>query len=116
MNEALTELAEYIDSALPGEVLEWTVAHDELTIVVGAASVVRVLTFLRDDSNCPFKQLVDLCGTDYRRHLPEQLWEAYLAADAEAKSTRRGIWCGKFIEPRMWRRGDRLACERSGER
>ncbi len=39
MNEALTELAEYINGALPGEVLEWTVAHDELTIVVGAASV-----------------------------------------------------------------------------
>ena len=65
MNEALTELAEYIDGALPGEVLDWTVAHDELAIVVGAASIVRVLTFLRDDSNCLFKQLVDLCGVDY---------------------------------------------------
>ncbi len=65
MNEALTELAEYIDGALPDEVLRWTVAHDELTIVVGAASVARVLTFLRDDSNCLFKQLVDLCGVDY---------------------------------------------------
>ncbi len=65
MNEALTELAEYISGALPGEVLERTVAHDELTITIGAASVVRVLAFLRDDSNCLFKQLVDLCGVDY---------------------------------------------------
>ncbi len=65
MNQALTELAEFIDVALPGEVLEWTVAHDELAITIGAASIVRVLTFLRDDSNCLFKQLVDLCGVDY---------------------------------------------------
>jgi NADH-quinone oxidoreductase subunit C len=65
MNEALTELAEFIDVALPGEVVEWTVAHDELMITIGAAHVVRVLTFLRDDSNCLFKQLVDLCGADY---------------------------------------------------
>ncbi len=65
MNEALTELAEFIDAALPGEVVEWTVAHDELMVTIGAASVVRVLTFLRDDSNCLFKQLVDLCGADY---------------------------------------------------
>jgi NADH-quinone oxidoreductase subunit C len=65
MNEALTELAEYIDAALPGQVIERTIAYDELTIVVDAASIVAVVTFLRDDSNCLFKQLVDLCGADY---------------------------------------------------
>ena len=65
MNEALTDLAEFIDAALPAEIVEWTVAHDELMITVGAASVVRVLTFLREDSNCLFKQLIDLCGVDY---------------------------------------------------
>ncbi len=65
MNEALRELAEYIDAGLPGEIVESRVAHDELTVVVGAASLVRLLTFLRDDSNCLFKQLVDLCGADY---------------------------------------------------
>ena len=65
MNEALTELAEYIDAALPGRNRSWTVAHDELMITVGTASVARILTFLRDDSNCLFKQLIDLCGADY---------------------------------------------------
>ncbi len=65
MNEALRELAEYIDAGLPGEIVESRVALDELTVVVGAASLVRLLTFLRDDSNCLFKQLVDLCGADY---------------------------------------------------
>lgn len=65
MNEALTELAEFIDTTLPGEIVEWTIAHDELMIEVGAVSLVKNLTFLRDDSNCLFKQLIDLCGADY---------------------------------------------------
>ena len=65
MNEALTELAEFIDTTLPGDVVEWNIAHDELMIEVGAVSLVKNLTFLRDDSNCLFKQLIDLCGADY---------------------------------------------------
>ena len=65
MNEALTELAEFIDTTLPGEIVKWSIAHDELMIEVGAVSLVKNLTFLRDDSNCLFKQLIDLCGADY---------------------------------------------------
>ncbi len=52
----------------------------------------------------------------YRRYLPEPLRPAYLAAEAEAKGARRGIWRGKFIVPSKWRRGDRLACERRARR
>ncbi len=65
MNEALRELAEYIAAALPGVLIEWSADLDELTVTVDTASIVKVLTFLRDDSNCRFKQLVDLCGVDY---------------------------------------------------
>ncbi len=65
MNEALLELGEYIAAALPQEVLETRVAHDELIVTVRTDNVVRALSFLRDDANCLFKQLVDLCGVDY---------------------------------------------------
>ena len=65
MNEALTELGEYISDALSKEVLEISVEHDELLLVADAHDVTRVLAFLRDDANCLFKQLVDLCGVDY---------------------------------------------------
>jgi NADH-quinone oxidoreductase subunit C len=37
----------------------------ELTIRVQASTIARVLTYLRDDPNCQFKLLVDLCGVDY---------------------------------------------------
>ena len=63
--EALTELGEYIATALSAEVVSTTVAHAELTLAVRADQIVRVLTFLRDDQQCLFKALVDICGVDY---------------------------------------------------
>ena len=65
MNEALEELGEYILGALPEMVSGAEVAHAELTIEVNWDAIVTVLTFLRDDSNCQFRQLMDICGVDY---------------------------------------------------
>jgi len=36
-----------------------------LMLKVDAQSIVALLTFLRDDENCLFTQLIDLCGVDY---------------------------------------------------
>ncbi|MFQ5953877.1 MAG: NADH-quinone oxidoreductase subunit C [Kiloniellales bacterium] len=65
MNEALNELAEHVQKALPEDVLTAEVSLGELTLSVRRGSIVKVLTFLRDDSNCLFRLLVDLCGVDY---------------------------------------------------
>ncbi|SLN53454.1 NADH-quinone oxidoreductase subunit C [Oceanibacterium hippocampi] len=65
MSEALQELGEYVAAALPQDVSETRVAFGELALVVPRDAIVRVLTFLRDDSNCKFTMLVDLCGVDY---------------------------------------------------
>jgi NADH-quinone oxidoreductase subunit C len=40
-------------------------AGDELVVNVHRERIVRVLTFLRDDVNCQFKQLMDVCGVDH---------------------------------------------------
>jgi NADH-quinone oxidoreductase subunit C len=65
MDEALRELGDYIIAALPQIVLGAAVERGELVVAVAPEAVVKVMTFLRDDSNCLFKQLVDLCGVDY---------------------------------------------------
>lgn len=65
MDEALRELGDYVVAALPEIALGTEVAHGELALTTDPQSIVKVLTFLRDDSNCLFKQLVDLCGVDY---------------------------------------------------
>jgi NADH-quinone oxidoreductase subunit C len=65
MDEALKDLGEYIAAALPQDVIGTEVAVGELMVTVRPASIARVLTFLRDDSTCLFKVLIDLCGADY---------------------------------------------------
>ena len=65
MEEALRELGDYIVTALPQIVLGAEVEHDELIVTAMPEGIIKLMTFLRDDSNCLFKQLVDLCGVDY---------------------------------------------------
>jgi NADH-quinone oxidoreductase subunit C len=65
MTQALEELGDHIAAALPNDVLGKHVAKGELVIQARAASILRVLAFLRDDTNCLFKQLMDICGVDY---------------------------------------------------
>ncbi|MCE2493656.1 MAG: NADH-quinone oxidoreductase subunit C [Alphaproteobacteria bacterium] len=65
MDEALSELAEYIAGVLPTEVLTTEIESDELTVMVGRESIVKILTFLRDDTNCGFRILIDICGVDW---------------------------------------------------
>ncbi len=65
MDETLKDLGDYIAAALPQDVIGTEVAFGELAVTVRPASIVRVLSFLRDDSTCLFKVLVDLSGADY---------------------------------------------------
>ncbi len=65
MDEALTELGEYIAAALETEVSWATVEHGELAVCARGEDIVKVLTFLRDDSSCQFRLLMDICAADY---------------------------------------------------
>ena len=65
MDEALSELAEHIASYLPDEIVSTEIDQHELVVNVDRASIVRVLTFLRDDTNCGFRILIDICGVDW---------------------------------------------------
>jgi NADH-quinone oxidoreductase subunit C len=65
MTATLNELAEYIAAALSNEVQGTEVRLDELMVNTQRDGIVRVLTFLRDDTNCQFKLLMDVCGADY---------------------------------------------------
>lgn len=65
MDDALKELGEYIATSLPDDVNDTSVANHELTVTARAEQVVKVLKFLRDDSNCKFAQLIDVCGVDH---------------------------------------------------
>lgn len=63
--EALGELRDEILGALGDTAGASVIDRGELTLTVQASAIVRVLTYLRDDTNCLFKMLVDVCGVDY---------------------------------------------------
>ena len=65
MTQALIDLGEYTAAALPSEVLKTEVAYGELMIWVRREAIIKVLSFLRDDQNTQFKQLVDVTAVDY---------------------------------------------------
>src|SRR5882757_1279796 len=65
MTTALEDLAKHIEGLLGPKMIHRQVALGELTIVVPAETIVQTLTTLRDDGECQFEQLVDICGVDY---------------------------------------------------
>jgi len=58
-------LKAHVEAALGNLVLSSVVRLDELTIVVNATHYVQAARILRDDPNCRFEQLMDLCAIDY---------------------------------------------------
>ena len=102
-------------------------ARDAFRAVLGRANVSikvwetdrygrPVVTLFADGKDAHLELLREGHAVAYRRYLPAPLKASYLAAEAEAKAARRGIWAGAFVKPDRWRRGDRLTCEHKREK
>lgn len=63
--EALIDLGSYIEAKFGNEIGEQTLVNGELIITVPAQNLLKLCKFLRDDTQCLFKQVVDVCGVDY---------------------------------------------------
>ncbi len=64
-DDALKDLADYIAEKLDNAVSGYAFAKNELVFTAAADDVPRVLKFLRDDKECQFTILIDICGVDY---------------------------------------------------
>ncbi|MBL6617592.1 MAG: NADH-quinone oxidoreductase subunit C, partial [Reyranella sp.] len=65
MAEQLQDLGDYIAKGNQQAVTATSVRLGELMIAAKPEGLVALLTFLRDDPRCLFKQLVDVCGVDW---------------------------------------------------
>ncbi|NQV98248.1 MAG: NADH-quinone oxidoreductase subunit C [Rhodospirillales bacterium] len=65
MDLDIKDLGDYISSTIGADADDVSYAQDELTVTVSADKLIKTLGFLRDDANCQFKQLMDICGVDY---------------------------------------------------
>lgn len=65
MEDALTELGDYLALKLEESMLGFDVAYGELNVDIKSDSVVSVMRTLRDDQRCQFVSFIDVCGVDY---------------------------------------------------
>jgi NADH-quinone oxidoreductase subunit C len=65
MTMTLEELSSHIEAKLSGAVERREILRGELTLFVACDRIARVLTELRDDTECLFEVLIDICGVDY---------------------------------------------------
>jgi NADH-quinone oxidoreductase subunit C len=62
---SLQELGRHIEVSLSDAVRSVEILLGELIIRIEPSKVVKVMTFLRDDTNCRFQQMMDLTAADY---------------------------------------------------
>jgi NADH-quinone oxidoreductase subunit C len=67
MSEALTDLAAYVAEVRGSLIESSNIAYGELTLNTTPANVIALLTFLRDDVQCGFINIIDVCGVDWPR-------------------------------------------------
>ena len=70
IEEDLGDLLAMIETQLGDDLNGSAIAYGELSITVPANAILRVLTWLRDEPNMLFKELVDVCGADYPERDP----------------------------------------------
>jgi NADH-quinone oxidoreductase subunit C len=64
-DEALHELGQLIVANSAGVIGDYQVAYTELTVTAPAHRIVEALTYLRDNPDFRFAQMIDLAGADY---------------------------------------------------
>ena len=65
MTMTLEDLSSHVEAKLSGSIERREIVRGELTLFVASDQIARVLTELRDDSECLFEVLIDICGVDY---------------------------------------------------
>lgn len=65
MSDALTELSIHLGEKLGAKLKSSSLAYGELNVTVEAADIVAITTFLRDDPQCQFISIIDVCGVDF---------------------------------------------------
>lgn len=74
--EVLNQLATMLQEAKGDIVTSSSMKHGELTVETTPASIIALLTFLRDDSRFAFVNFIDICGVDWPER-PERFEVVY---------------------------------------
>lgn len=95
MSDALNDFAAYISEARPGLVSAHSVAYGELTLHATAENILPLLTFLRDDVQAGYVNLVDIAGVDWPQR--ERRFDVvyHLLSPSQNARVRVKVQCGE---------------------
>jgi NADH-quinone oxidoreductase subunit C len=65
MSLDLAALGDHIAQALPGAGVQSHLGRGELTLTLAPNALPALVRFLRDDPECQFRMLLDICGVDW---------------------------------------------------
>ena len=63
--QEIESVAESIRDGMGAIVKDLSIVGEHVGAIVEKEDIAKLLVFLRDDVNCQFKQLMDICGVDY---------------------------------------------------
>ena len=61
----LQKLEKLVNSELASKIQKSKIEHDELLIEINEKDLIDVITFLKSNESCSFRQLIDIAGVDY---------------------------------------------------
>lgn len=97
-NEELAVYGQWIAETLPSMVEKVSVAKGELALTVQTPSILNVLEFLRDNTNCQYKVLSDLTAVDFPER-PERFEVVYNLLSIKYNSRIRVKCCVDEVSP-----------------
>ncbi|KQZ62894.1 NADH dehydrogenase [Rhizobium sp. Root149] len=95
MSEALNDFAAYVNEARPGLVASSAIAYDELTLNTTPENLIALLTFLRDDVQARYVNLVDIAGVDWPQRARRFDVVYHLLSPSQNARIRVKVQCGE---------------------
>ena len=65
MDEALKELEDFLQSKFSDEITSTDISYDQLTVNINVSSLEEITSFLKLNSVCQFRTLIDITAIDY---------------------------------------------------
>ena len=65
MDEALNELEDFLQSKFSDEITSTDISYDQLTVNINVSSLEQITSFLKLNSVCQFRTLIDITAVDY---------------------------------------------------
>ena len=95
----LIELNKLINSELTSKILNSNIENDEILINVGVENLFSTILFLKTNTDCKFKQLVDIFGVDYPDS--ENRYKIYYLLLSHEKNLRVKVYINFNIEEKI---------------